>query len=256
MENLLDFPSGQALWYAVILLMASYIRGFSGFGFTAIFFAGLTFILPVIEIVPLSIALELTASSAQMSGILKHIKWRELGILLATGITCTPIGVYLLGHIDDQTLRLTALVFVFASSLYLVFWRARLRRFSPSMYALVGSAIGVINGATALSGLVLALFFSFSNERAAEMRATMIFYLFAADVWAFFLLIEAGYYDSVSIIRAVASLPLLAIGLWLGTRHFAAVGAESYRTIVLWLLLLLSTAGLVGVFTTLPNLGQ
>ena len=253
MENLLHFSGSHALWYAMILLVASYIRGFSGFGFTAIFLAGLTFILPIVEIVPLSIALELTASSAQMSGIFHQIKWRELGILLATGVAFTPVGVYLLGYIDDQTLRLTALVFVFASSLYLVFWRARLRRFSPGIYALVGSAIGVINGATALSGLVLALFFSFSNERAAEMRATMIFYLFAADVWAFSLLINAGYYDSVSITRAIASLPLLAIGLWLGTRHFAAVGAESYRTVVLWLLLLLSAAGLAGIFTTSPS---
>lgn len=253
MENLVGLSVSHALWYAMILLAASYIRGFSGFGFTAIFLAGLTLILPVVEIVPLSIALELTASSAQAKGIARHIKWRELGLLLTTGIIFTPLGVYLLGVIDDQTLRLTALVFVFASSLYLVFWRTLLRQFSLGIYALVGSAIGVINGATALSGLVLALFFSLSNKQATEMRATMIFYLFAADIWAFSLLIGAGYYDSIAITRAAVSLPLLAVGVWLGSRHFAAAGPESYRKVVLWLLLMLSAVGLVGLFMTFPG---
>ena len=248
MDTFFDLQGDQAIWFALIVLTASYIRGFSGFGFTAVLLTGSAFFLPIVEIVPLSIALELTASSVQARGIVQHVKWPELAILLTTGIVCTPIGVFLLGYFDNQTLRLTALLFIFGSSLYLVFAGGRLLRFSRGTYALAGSAIGVVNGATALSGLVLALLFSLSNESAAKMRATMIAYLFAADLWAFLILMGAGYYDSVVIARAIASLPLLAFGVWLGSRHFSSAQPQSYRKVVLCLLLVLSAAGVAAVF--------
>ncbi|NNE50909.1 MAG: sulfite exporter TauE/SafE family protein [Sulfitobacter sp.] len=245
MENLLDLLLLHVVWYAIVLLAASYIRGFSGFGFTAVFLTGLAVSLPVTEIVPLSILLELVASSGQARGIVRHVKWRELGILLATGFVCTPIGVYLLGFFHDLTLRVLAMVFIFLSSLFLVFYRRSLVSFSTGSYALAGSVIGIINGAAALSGLVLALFFSLSDERAPRIRATMIAYLFAADIWAFVVLLGMGYYDSATVMRALISLPLLAVGVWLGSRHFSSTRPSTYRKYVLWLLLSLSALGLV-----------
>lgn len=250
MENILTLPVPYAIWYAMVLLAASYIRGFSGFGFTAVFLTGLSFILPVHEIVPLSIALEIAASAGQARGIVHHVKWRDLSILLTTGIVCTPIGIYFLGYFNDQTLRVVALAFVFLSSVLLVFSHRRPFRFSTGSYALAGSAIGIINGAAALSGLVLALFFSLSDERAAKMRATMIAYLFAADLWAGALLVGSGYYDGVAVIRAAVSLPLLAVGVWLGSRHFASARPDSFRKAVLWLLLSLSALGLASIVGT------
>ncbi len=253
MESLLSLPTHHAIWYAVVLLTASYIRGFSGFGFTAVFLTGLAFIMPVVEIVPLSIALELVASSAQARGIFRHVKWRQLSILLATCIVFTPAGVYLLGYFKNEALRDLALVFIFLSSVYLIFLRKHHRRFSDVTYALVGAVIGVINGATALSGLVLALFFSLSDERATQMRATMIAYLFAADIWAFSILVRADYYDSEALTRALVSIPLLAVGVWLGSRRFAGASQEAYRRTALWILLVLSAAGLVASVTAMVN---
>lgn len=250
MESLLNLPASSAVWFAIVLFVASYIRGFSGFGFTAVFLTGLAFILPVIEIVPLSIALELAASSGQARGIVHHVKWRELSVLLLTGVVCTPLGIYLLGYFHDLTLRILALTFIFLSSAYLVFSKLRPFQFSLSSYAIAGSLIGIINGAAALSGLVLALFFSVSDQRAAPMRATMIAYLFAADLWACALLIGSGYYDSVAVARVALSLPILAIGVWLGSRHFATAKPEFYKTVVLWLLLALSAIGLAAVAAT------
>jgi len=244
MEDYLHLPAPDLIWYAAVLFAASYIRGFSGFGFTAVFLTGLAFNLPVVELVPLSIALEVAASSGQARGIFRDVKWRELGILLATGLVCTPIGIYFLGYFNDLTLRILALGLIFLSSLTLVSSHMRPLRLSFVSYAIAGSAIGIVNGAVALSGLVLALFFSLSDERAAQMRATMIAYLFAADLWTVTLLAGSGYYDSVTLTRAALSLPILALGVWLGSRHFASARPASYRKAVLWLLLSFSATGL------------
>jgi hypothetical protein len=245
MEAYLSLSVPNTIWCAVVLFAASYIRGFSGFGFTAVLMTGLTLILPVTEIVPLSIALELAASLGQSFTIMRHVDWRKLTILLATGALCTPIGVYLLALLPDLALRNLVLIFIFGSSIYLIFSREHLRAFPLRAYALAGSAIGIVNGATALSGLVLALFFSFTDESPAKMRATMIAFLFLADFWAGGILLASGFYESVTIHRVLFSLPLLGLGVWLGSIHFASVGSDTFRAAILWLLLLLSVLGIV-----------
>ena len=134
---------------------------------------------------------------------------------------------------------------IFGSSIYLILSRGHQRNFSTWGYSLAGSATGIVNGATALSGLVLALFFSLTNESPARMRATMIAFLFLADFWAGGILFASGFYEGFTLNRVVFSLPLLGLGVWLGSMHFAAVQPETFRASILWLLLLLSVLGIL-----------
>jgi len=248
METILNLTFPSAIWCAFVLFVASYIRGFSGFGFTAVVMIGLSVTLPIVEIVPLSIALELAASSGQARGIIRDVNWRRLSILLVAGLFGTPIGVYLLGAFPDASLRILALTFVLGSSVCLIFFRPKPRQFSSLIFALAGFIIGIINGATALSGLVLALFLSLSEKRPAQMRATMIFFLFVADFWAGGILLASGHYDSVTIYRIITAIPVLGLGVWLGSRQFASAQPASFRNVVLWLLLVLSASGLMHDF--------
>jgi hypothetical protein len=202
-------------------------------------------ILPVAEIVPISIALELAASLGQSFSIMRYIDWRKLGVLLVSGTLCTPIGIYLLALLPDLILRNFVLIFIFGSSIYLIYSREHLRTFRLRTFAVAGSAIGVVNGATALSGLVLALFFSLSDESPARMRATMIAFLFWADFWAGGILLASGFYETVEVHRILFSLPLLGLGVWLGSMHFASTRPETFKTAVLWLLLLVSVLGVI-----------
>jgi hypothetical protein len=73
----------------------------------------------------------------------------------------------------------------------------------------------------------------------------MIAYLFAADLWAGGLLVSSGFFDETTIARIIASLPLLALGIWLGSRQFRSADPEGYKRFVLWLILALSSSSLV-----------
>lgn len=245
MENFLNLSVPSAIWCAAVLFLASYIRGFSGFGFTAVLMIGLSMLLPLAEIVPLSIALEIAASSGQARGILPDVNWRKLGVLLGVGLLGTPIGVYLLGAFPDASLRALALTVVMLASLLLVFSHHHPRQFSLPAYSVAGFIIGIVNGATALSGLVLALLLSLTSDPPAQLRATMIFYLFLADFWAGGILLASGFYDSVTAYRIVAALPVLTLGVWLGSRQFASSRPDRFRKAVWVLLLVLSASGLI-----------
>jgi len=237
------------IWCAVTLFVASFVRGYAGFGFTAVLLIGMTHVLPLAEIVPLSIALEVIASLGQARGIIDHIRWKQLSVLLFTGLIGTPIGVYLLGELPDSILRVSGLGFILIASFFLIFMRVRPLGVSLWVFALAGFAAGFVNGATALSGLVLGLFFTLTREKAAKMRATIIAYLFVTDIWTGGFLIKSGFYDNLTATRILLALPVLGLGVWLGSRRFGATRPENFRSVVLWILLTLSTAGLILIAT-------
>jgi len=77
MQPFVSLSMPEAIWCAIVVFAAACIRGFSGFGFTAILMTGLTTTLPITQIVPLSIALEIAASAGQSPGILRDVNWRK-----------------------------------------------------------------------------------------------------------------------------------------------------------------------------------
>ena len=82
-----------------VVFVASIIRGFNGFGFSATCISGFSFILPAIEIVPIILALEVVISIFMVPYVRNKIDWNFVFKLLI-GITIgSPIGLYLLKYL-------------------------------------------------------------------------------------------------------------------------------------------------------------
>ena len=240
----LDLGPGGFAFLVLVILAASFVRGYSGFGFSAVLVAGLTLVLPPAEVVPLSIGLEVVASIGQARGIWADIDRRKLIVLLIAGLIGNPLGIWLLVAIPEETLRLGLLSFIALASIALMIMPKARADLSLALLAGGGFAAGVVNGATALSGMVLVLLFTFAAIRPAVMRATLIAYLFVTDLFAGGLLATTGLFNEVTVLRIIATLPLLAVGVWLGSRHFFATPPATFRAFVLWLLIGLSAIGL------------
>ena len=58
------------------VFIASIVRGFNGFGFSAICVSGLSFILPAIEIIPIILILEVLISIFMIPYIWNKIDWK------------------------------------------------------------------------------------------------------------------------------------------------------------------------------------
>lgn len=240
----LDMGPGGFAFLALVILAASFVRGYSGFGFSAVLVAGLTLVLPPTEVVPLSIGLEVVASIGQARGIWADIDRRKLMVLLIAGLIGNPLGIWLLVAIPEETLRLALMSFIALASIALMIMPKARADLSLALLAGGGFAAGVVNGATALSGMVLVLLFTFAAIRPAVMRATLIAYLFVIDLFAGGVMTATGLFNEVTVLRIIATLPLLAIGVWLGSRHFLATPPATFRAFVLWLLIGLSAIGL------------
>ncbi|MDE4120121.1 sulfite exporter TauE/SafE family protein [Phaeobacter gallaeciensis] len=229
-----------------VVFTAAFLRGYSGFGFSTVLMAGLIFWLPASQIAPMSIALEIIASLGQSRSVLRDVERRALAYLLLAGLIGNPIGVALLDHVPDQAMRIGVHVLIIGAVLTLLLRPIRPTVPTAMVLSLAGFIAGVVNGATAMSGLVLGLFFTTTAISSRAMRATMIAYFFFTDLWAGALLTVSGHYSGQILWHIAAALPLLFIGLWLGSICFARYGSHDrrFRRIVLWLLLALCLIGL------------
>ena len=81
--NLLSFFElnlSSFIFIVFIVLLASIVRGFNGFGFSAICVSGLTFVLPTIEIVPIILILEVLISVFMIPYIWNKIDWKNQNV--------------------------------------------------------------------------------------------------------------------------------------------------------------------------------
>ena len=226
---------------AIGLLVAAFSRGYSGFGFSALLVASGSLVTDPIKIVPLAIMLEVTASVIQSAGVWRDIDWKRVGLLCAGALVGNPLGVSLLSYLTSGSLRVAIAVFIMtASAVLLGGWHLQ-RRTGTAGMALVGFASGTANGATALGGLPVALFFVAGRETPAVIRANLVAFFFLTDFYAGALLAYEGILNLDTLHAALWGLPLLILGIIGGTRQFIGTTPEAFRRFVLVLLIVLST---------------
>ena len=74
----LDLTLINFIFFCGIIFLASFVRGFSGFGFSASSISLLSFILPPKEIVPIILLLEIVASFFMIPSIWKKINTKKM----------------------------------------------------------------------------------------------------------------------------------------------------------------------------------
>ena len=244
LDATIGLSTGGLLFAAAVLAVASFIRGYSGFGFSAVLVAGLAFVVDPVEAVPLAISFEVVASLLQGWSVRREIRWGDFRTLLIAAVIGNPVGVIILTTVEADSLRAATFgVLLLLSGALLIRPTGRIEPTAALVFA-VGVIAGVVNGATAMSGLVLVLAMSFIAISAAEMRATLVAYFFASDLLVIGLLIVRGHTDSTLFWRIVAGLPVLAAGIAVGSRLFRRSTEAAFRTVTLSLLIAISVVGL------------
>ena len=250
MVTALGLSVGEVIFASFVLLLAAYVRGLTGFALSAVLVAGMSFIIDPVDAVVLALAYEVSASVIQGRSVWGEIRWRYLWVLLGAALVGNPAGVAILTTVDADILRTATFVVLTAMSLGLLLrHRAVL---APTLWTIfvVGVIAGVVNGATALSGLVLVLAMSFMTISPAEMRSTLIAYFFGSNLVVVGLLGIRGDVDGTTLWRLLAGLPILAVGILVGSSTFRTTSPERFRRITLALLISISIVGLIRVALT------
>ena len=98
-----NFSLSEFLLILFIVFVASLIRGFNDFGFSATCISGCSFLLPAIQIVPIILMLEIFISIFMIPSIRNKIDWNFVFKLLIGIVIGSPIGLYLLIYLSPET---------------------------------------------------------------------------------------------------------------------------------------------------------
>jgi len=153
-----DFSLSEFLVILFIVFIASIIRGFNGFGFSATCISGFSFILPAIQIVPIILILEVFISIFMIPYIWNKIDWNFVFKLLIGIAIGSPIGLFLLKYLSPETTHLyVCLIIIFFSILLMKGYENKKINNNQSKI-FTGIISGTLNGLTTLGGMPVALF--------------------------------------------------------------------------------------------------
>lgn len=268
----LPLPSpGLLLASCGVVFAAGIVRGFAGFGFSALCVAGMALFLPPAEVLPPIFALEVLASLSLLRGALKDAHWPWLGWLVLGNALCIPLGVAVLAYVSEMPLRLLIGALLLSAAVLLRQGWALALPPTRGVRLATGLVSGFVNGVAAIGGIAVAVILSATrNDDAgapprtasaatpspqagdsaalppAAMRATLILLFLFTDLyalaWAALLPGRSGHglLDAGTLHLALWLAPAMLAGIWVGQRAFAGVPQPLFRRRVLDLLVLIA----------------
>ena len=247
----LNLTLSEFLLVIFTVSLASVIRGFNGFGFSATCISGFSFILPAIEIVPIILILEVLISIFMAPYIWNKIDWNFVFKLLI-GITIgSPIGLYLLKYLSPQTTHLYVCVIIIFFSLLLMKGYSNQKINNNGSKIFTGIISGTLNGLTTLGGMPVALFLLVTSIQPAVIRGSLAALFFLTDIYAFILSFFGGIVDMTTIYRTIPLIIVLPIGVFIGNKFFVKSKEKLYRKVVFYFLIVISICGILRIFSSI-----
>jgi uncharacterized membrane protein YfcA len=239
-----DLSGWQLTGLAVLLFVSGFVRGYAGFGSSAVIIAALASFVAPSKLVPVTVLLEIFASVLLVLSIWRQIGWDELKPLAGGAMVGSPFGVatHFIIPVEVMKLAIQSLVLAISTGLFAGWRRTRLS--SKAETAVVGFGSGIANGAAGIGGLVVATFFISGDSHPARMRATLVFYFFFVNAISATSLAISGLLTWKSAWTLALIAPIFSLGIWAGSKHFLGASPETFRRMVLGLLIVLALAGM------------
>ena len=246
-----DFNLSEFLLILFIVFIASIIRGFNGFGFSATCISGFSFILPAIEIVPIILILEVLISIFMAPYVWNKIDWNFVFKLLIGIAIGSPIGLFLLKYFSPETTHLYVCLIIIFFSILLMKGFVNKKIDNNQSKIFTGIISGTLNGLTTLGGMPVALFLLVTSIQPAVIRGSLAALFFLTDIYAFILSYFGGIVDMTTIYRTLPLILVLPLGVFIGNKFFIKSKEKFYRKAVFYFLIIISIFGILRILSNI-----
>ena len=233
------------------VFIASIIRGFNGFGFSATCISGFSFVIPAIEIVPIILILEVLISIFMAPYVWNKIDWNMVFKILIGMAIGSPIGIFLLKYLSPEITHLSVCIIIIFFSILLMKGYTNKQLNNNSIKVSTGIGSGALNGLTTLGGMPAALFLLITCIQPAVIRGTLTALFFLTDIYAFMLSFFADIVDITTIYRTLPLILVLPIGVFIGDKFFVKSKEALYRKVVFYFLIIISIFGIIRIISGL-----
>ncbi|WP_374381576.1 sulfite exporter TauE/SafE family protein [Dongia sp.] len=232
--------TGPTILVFATVFMAGLLRGFTGFGFALAAVPVITLFVEPAAVIPAIPIVAMVAGAEQLRRAWRTANWHAIGRLLVGATLGAPFGTVALTYLPANIMRaLIGLVLLLA---VLALWRGyRFKQRPPTGAQIgIGLASGILNGATAMGGPPVILFFLASPEGVAIGRASLLVYFFFISAWSIVTQSVMGLVDPKTVVLALLMIPVMAVGNLIGDRLFNRTKAATYQRVALGFLMLIA----------------
>ncbi len=203
----------------VIVLLAAFVKGVTGFGFALVSLPLLMFWFPAKELIPVLMLCNLFAS------ILIVLQKKEYKLidkksrsLIIYGAIFTIFGVTLLKNIPNKALIVILAVFFIVMSIFSMLKHKKISKYKIGIYRLAGAVCGFLTGCISVSGPPLALFLHQVNVNNRQFREIFAWFSITTATVALISYYFADLLTWKTLELSAISIPLLFIGSYTGKR--------------------------------------
>ena len=219
---------------------ASFLRGFTGFGFGLAAVPLLSLALPPAQVVPFAVVMNLFVAVGGLRAAWRHCDWRAIRGLAPGVFLSIPLGLAVLTEFAPNTVRL-AIGLVIAASVGLL-WRGAHLPPHPSRLLTIGVGLlsGVMSGLASMGGPPVVVYLLALGHGATVLRATSIVYFMLSGTISLVAMLPRGLISREILVWSVVAMPVLYGGTWLGTWAFHRAKPRHHRMTALVVLSILS----------------
>ena len=233
-----------AVWMGFATLVAAFVRGYSGFGYSAMVIAAASLVTNPLNFVAVVIVAEMLMTAQAWRGVGPDVDWKRVRWLLLGAVVGLPLGLWALTAISEDAARAVISGYVLVMCLVLLAgWRLA-AEVGPRGTLAAGLVSGLAN-APGMGGLPVAAFFAAQPISASVFRATLVAYFPILDLYSAPLYFMHGLITWDTLWASLLVLPLTFLGNWLGGRHFFNTDPQDFRRFAILLLAGLAGMGLV-----------
>jgi uncharacterized membrane protein YfcA len=219
-----------------VAFLAGCIRGFAGFGLSAVAMACLVLILPPVELIPIFYVLEGAASLAMLRGGVRDADMSHVWPLAIGSFLGVPLGLLATTTVSPDVSKLVAVLVILVLTILQLFRSMPAALTSTPGRYVVGTTAGIVTGLASVGGMVVALYVLASRAPAAQMRAALTMFLFIGMFTSLGHMLLYGVMTETAFTRGAILIPITLAGVFLGTWAFKPTWRVYYRKFCLLLL--------------------
>ena len=239
-----DMGVGAAVFMAAAVVISAFVRGYSGFGFSAMVITASSLVTNPLNFVTVVMLCEVLMTVQAWRGVGPDVDWRRVWLLLAGAAVGMPLGLWALTSIPEDAARAVISGYVLIMCLVLLAgWQLQREVRGPGNF-LAGVVSGLAN-APGMGGLPVAAFFAAQSMPATVFRATLVAYFPLLDIYSAPLYFYHGMITWDTLWASLMTLPMVFLGNWAGGRHFLNTDPQDFRKFAIGLLAVLATMGLL-----------
>ena len=241
----MEWVNESRLWAALGTLVGSVVRGFSGFGLGLVLVPVLSHIYGPAQAVGMLLLFQLASSIVLIRDAWPHVDRRTIGGMSLAASLMVPVGAWVLVTQAPDLMRTVINVSVAGFALLLLAgWRYPGRP-HPWITVLVGAVSGLFGGMVGISGPPVVVFLYAGPDSASRNRHNLIAYFALLNVVSILVFLYGGVIQWDTLLRSLALLPALYLGLKLGGRLFLVASDMMLRRCALILILSIALIGLL-----------